>query len=547
MRKLSVAVLAFLLLFGFSAALTVHAESANVMNSDTTWTAADSPYTVANTVTVAAGVILTIQPGVTVNIAQGAELLVEGTLVAKGTDVQNIQILGGSLILATSSTGWNPKTSSGSIIENAVLTLHWFAVCNSVEINNNTINCGINLGGGSPVINGNKVTGQIDGNDSVQAPLISNNHVVGGIYIDEGSPVITENVVAGIEGAETYNGTTYTQSLCDAIGVGPADASDPVNGVVTDNIVTCGLDGISVGEGPSTTAIVENNLVENCIRDGMSISSTSVVENNTIIDSNVGMFIFNFYSDPSWSLTSTLPTVTGNNILNSGKYNIDYQSNMDLNATYNWWGTTDLQAIAQTIHDHASDPTLDGSVNVNPCLTAPNPEAYPNRNAAITYPVSTPQPTQTPGAGNSTQTTQIISTTYFSIESNSTISDLSFNSNSSELSFTVSGPSGTAGFAKVTIAKSLMPDGNLKVYMDGNLISSSEDSNGSFCIVTFTYHHSTHQVTIKSAQASNGGFPLAIGETQIVILGTVVAALAVFGFLIVYSLRYKKTEQAHFA
>ncbi|MGA2386562.1 MAG: hypothetical protein ABSG33_08515 [Candidatus Bathyarchaeia archaeon] len=534
-----------MLLCGFLFAyLPVHGESAgNVISSNATWTAANSPYTLTSTVTVAQDATLTIQPGVTVNIAQGATLQIDGTLVAKGTDTENIQMLGrGSLILTANSPGWNPQTSSGSIIENAVLSLYWFTVCNSAEINNNTINDGIYLGGGSPVISGNNVTGQIGGNESIQSPLISNNSVVGSIYIPEGSPVITGNVVAGIEGAEVFNGTTYPQSLCDAIDVGPAEAYHPVNAVVTGNIVTCGLNGIGAGEGDTTTALIENNLVENCTRDGMAISSTAVVENNTLINNNIGMFIFNFYSGPSFP-TPTLPTVTGNNILNSSKYNIYYQSNMDLNATYNWWGTTNLQAISQTIYDHASDPTI-GTVTIDPCLTEPNPQAYPNPDAAIIYPVTTTQPTQTSGGSNSTQPTQITSTTYFSIESNSTVSNLFFNSTDSELSFTVSGPTGTTGFAKVTIAKTLMPNGNLQVYMDGNPISSSEDSNGSYWIVTFTYHHSTHQVTIKPVtQAGNAPTAILNGTTQTIILAGTITALAVFGFLIVYSFRYKNAKQ----
>ena len=44
----------------------------------------------------------------------------------------------------------------------------------------------------------------------------------------------------------------------------------------------------------------------------------------------------------------------------------------------------------------------------------------------------------------------------FSVESNSTVTDLAFNSASQELSFTVSGPSGTTGYVDAYKAKSLM-------------------------------------------------------------------------------------------
>jgi hypothetical protein len=274
----------------------------------------------------------------------------------------------------------------------------------------------------------------------------------------------------------------------------------------------------------------------------MAISSTATIENNTLVNNNIGIYIFNFWSSTSYP-GSSLPTVTGNNILNSSQYNIYYESNMNLMATYNWWGTTNLQAISQTIHDHAFDPTV-GTVSISPCLTALNPQAYSNTSRVITFPAGTPSPSQSSGSGNSTQPTQITSSTYFSIESNSTISNLFFNSTNSQLSFTVSGPSGTTGFAKVTIAKTLMPKGNLQVYMDGNPISSSEDSNGSYWIVTFTYHHSTHQVTIKNGtQAGNTPTGILNGTTQTIILGGTITVLAVFGFLIVYSFRDKNAKK----
>jgi hypothetical protein len=60
-------------------------------NVSGTWTAANGPYTVTGSVTVAAGQTLTIQPGVTVFFATGAGILVNGTLDAEGTDSQHIR------------------------------------------------------------------------------------------------------------------------------------------------------------------------------------------------------------------------------------------------------------------------------------------------------------------------------------------------------------------------------------------------------------------------------------------------------------------------
>ncbi len=58
----------------------------------------------------------------------------------------------------------------------------------------------------------------------------------------------------------------------------------------------------------------------------------------------------------------------------------------DINATYNWWGTTETQTIDQTIHDNKDDFNL-GTVNYAPILTAPNPQT-----PSISTPTNTPAP-----------------------------------------------------------------------------------------------------------------------------------------------------------
>jgi hypothetical protein len=53
--------------------------------SDTTWTLAHSPYTVVENVEIREGVMLTIEPGVTVRFNAGKKLQVSGGLIARGT------------------------------------------------------------------------------------------------------------------------------------------------------------------------------------------------------------------------------------------------------------------------------------------------------------------------------------------------------------------------------------------------------------------------------------------------------------------------------
>jgi len=85
----------------------------------------------------------------------------------------------------------------------------------------------------------------------------------------------------------------------------------------------------------------------------------------------------------------------------------------------------------------------------------------------------------------------------FSVISNSTVSELAFNTTDWTLSFTVSGPSGTKGYVKVIVAKSLVANiTNIRVYLTGNQTEYSITSTDDSWLLTFNYVHSTHQVVV---------------------------------------------------
>jgi len=96
----------------------------------------------------------------------------------------------------------------------------------------------------------------------------------------------------------------------------------------------------------------------------------------------------------------------------------------------------------------------------------------------------------------------------FSVESNSSISELAFNATSWTLSFTASGPHGTRGYVKVTVAKSLVANiTNIRVFLDGIRSEYSIASLDDSWLLTFDYIHSTHQVEV------NLGTPMEVDTT----------------------------------
>ena len=89
----------------------------------------------------------------------------------------------------------------------------------------------------------------------------------------------------------------------------------------------------------------------------------------------------------------------------------------------------------------------------------------------------------------------------FYVESNSTISELSFNKENNELTFNVTGPSETMGYVKVTMPTSLT---GIDVYIDGKQQAFSLTSNENSVSLTFTYSHNIHSIDIVLGPANSG-------------------------------------------
>jgi hypothetical protein len=163
----------------------------------------------------------------------------------------------------------------------------------------------------------------------------------------------------------------------------------------------------AITAGLTHTILIEGNLIVNTGNNGAGISmsgtepeqipeGTITIENNTIADSYYGVDV-SFYG---YQYVNTFYlNLAFNNFENITGYNLYWYSFTNLNATLNYWGTTDEQIINQSIYDSKNDFNL-GTVTFTPFLTSPNPEAIPNPNAPIPTPylspTETPTPTQSP-------------------------------------------------------------------------------------------------------------------------------------------------------
>jgi hypothetical protein len=177
---------------------------------------------------------------------------------------------------------------------------------------------------------------------------------------------------------------------------------------IINNVLSSCETGIRVNpyKGASGFPLIEKNLVIND-KTGIEIrspndpsfgSTTPLIQENLITNNTNGIVIEHGNPAP--------PEIVNNNIY-SNDINLYLGVPYDINATNNWWGTTDTLAINQSIYDFKNDFNL-GIVNFVPFLTEPNPQTMPNPSlspspppTASPIPPQSPNPTPTPNSTSS--------------------------------------------------------------------------------------------------------------------------------------------------
>ena len=260
-----------------------------VINQNTTWTKANSPYNLTGDITIINNITLTIEAGVTVKLNKYS-ITVNGSLNARGssnepiyfnsTDKDSQQIIFNNL-----SESWNAQTKTGCIIENSVVSTTIFMNANTFNteginvyhvsplINHNSL-YRITIHGGEPVITNNTITGKISINQG-QPKLLYNDITdtnYGSFYMWGGAPEISYNTIAcGIEERGYYYphlGHTISHNKIGGCGIDIDHHGALIN--ILNNTVS--------GSGFGYTVKV--------------IGSSSVIVNNTITGKNdIGIYV----------------------------------------------------------------------------------------------------------------------------------------------------------------------------------------------------------------------------------------------------------------
>jgi hypothetical protein len=319
------------------------------ISQDTTWTKAGSPYDFTGIVNIEAGVTLTIEPGVTVNLGDWS-LLVSGTLNARGTDADKFIFHKGYngsysyaalIMVGTRSPGWDEITGQGCIIENAVLDSVMLHISSSMKLSKIESNTKIQIMYGSPLIT--------DCSFNIKE----------GINIYNAQPTFTNNIIIGHGEGSAISGSGNITFLGNTISYFVTGISVySGNWLISNNTISRCNNGIELDAIANVT--IQKNSIYNNNLNGIS-GGNAVIDSNSIVHNQIGIY------NP---LAGT--TIHGNNIVGNSVNSIT--TAVDIDASLNYWGTTDFDAVNQTIYDYYDDQQW-GKVTFTPILNAANPDA----------------------------------------------------------------------------------------------------------------------------------------------------------------------------
>jgi len=296
------------------------------ITSNTTWTAACSPYIVTSNVLVMNGVRLTIEPGVTIKVNAKKAMQIDGELIARGTESSPITFTANGTtapgfwgyILFTDSSVDATYDGDGNYVCGSIIQ---YAIVEYAGTDAYIDNSGaIRIDGSSPLIDHSIIRQNAKSAIRVYnnaSPRITHNTIVdndsgaerhgGGIFVSSGTVTISDNTIANNSARDTGGGIRA--------GYAGWASSTISNNIIRDNTAKYG-GGIYVdGDATISGNTIINNSATYGSGGGINVYYGDVVISGNIIAYNSGTGcgggIAASYGRGDWGLSS----IISNNIL----------------------------------------------------------------------------------------------------------------------------------------------------------------------------------------------------------------------------------------
>jgi hypothetical protein len=361
-----------------------HLEIDEVISCDTTWTKEGSPYIITANLLIPNGITLTIEPGVTVKFESGKAMQIDGELVARGTEAEPIVFTSNQP--SPSPGDWRSILFTDSSVD---------ATCD--EMGNYLSGCimqycAVEYGGSdTPLIKYTPAIKLISSSPLIDHCTIINN-AGSGVYVLRGSATIANSLISnnsafcwggGIccfyhDGAVNIKGNTISHNSVDFSGAGIyADCYDGTltisDNEISGNSADNGGGGVLLncygGAVTISSNIITNNSGGGICCSGHSRYGTVTVSGNLISDNSDynGGGIYCWVEDGAISIDHNEihgnsqngiyifrgnPVINYNNLVGNTPceiYDNDWTDSPPVDATHNWWGTTNEAEIVEKV------------------------------------------------------------------------------------------------------------------------------------------------------------------------------------------------------